>query len=234
MLIDKIKEKLIKENEVNLKKKIVLPESSDIRVLKAGIMAANENIVNIIFIGNKKETINNIVSNNIVNEDELNKLLLKGDLEIIEPKEIYNGVNFAQKLYEIRNGKISLEEAKKLVLDEVYFGMIFVKLGNADGLVSGAIHSTADTLRPALQIIKMKENVKIVSTFFLMEVLNSNLNNDIYIFSDCALVENPSSIELAEIAKMSKQSFENIVGKEAYVAMLSYSSRRKCEIWNGR
>ena len=129
--------------------------------------------------------------------------------------------------FEIRKSLASgdKEKAKELLLNEIYLGMMIVKQGDADGLVSGAYHSTADTLRPALQILKTAPNTKLVSSFFVMIVPNCSYGeNGIFVFSDCGLVEKPNAEELAEIAKSSSKSFEQLIGKPAKVAMLSYST----------
>ena len=120
---------------------------------------------------------------------------------------------------------MTLEQAKELLLNETYLGMMIVKQGYADGLVSGACHSTADTLRPALQILKTAPNTKLVSSFFIMVVPNCIYGeNGVFVFSDCGLVKNPNSDELSEIAIASSKSFEQLVGAPAKVAMLSYST----------
>ena len=120
---------------------------------------------------------------------------------------------------------MTLEKAKETVLNEVYFGMMMVKSGDADGLVSGACHSTADTLRPALQILKTAPNTKLVSAFFLMVVPNCKYGEDgVFIFGDSGLNENPDPEQLSEIAISSSKSFKQLTGKEPKVAMLSYST----------
>ena len=118
------------------------------------------------------------------------------------------------------------EQADELVYDEVYYGMMMVKKEEADGLISGAIHSTADTLRPALQILKTAPGTKLVSAFFLMVVPNCEFGEDgVFVFGDCGLNLNPTAEELVEIAKSSNDSFERLTGKKAKVAMLSYSTK---------
>lgn len=119
------------------------------------------------------------------------------------------------------------EKAKELTLDPVYFGMLMLKdeESEADGLVSGAVHSTADTLRPALQILKTAPNTKLVSAFFVMAVPNCEYGeNGTFIFGDAGLNANPTAEELSEIAISSSKSFEQLVSKEPKVAMLSYST----------
>lgn len=117
------------------------------------------------------------------------------------------------------------EKAKETLKDETYYGMMMVKLGLADGLVSGACHSTSNTLRPALQILKTAPGTKLVSAFFIMCVPNCEYGEDgTFVFSDSGLNEYPDAESLAEIAISSSKSFEQLVGAEPKVAMLSYST----------
>lgn len=206
----------IKERARQNKKTIVLPETEDIRVLKAAIQAEKEEIANIVLVG-FKENAEKVAKQNNIDLSKVNfvDILASGKAE-----------QYAEKLYELRKHKgMSIEEAKEKVLDPVYFGMMMLKCDEADGLVSGAAHSTADTLRPALQIIKTKDGEKIVSAFFLMEVPNCEYGEKgIFIFADSGLNENPTPEQLAEIAHSSSISFEKLVGKESKIGMLSYST----------
>ena len=198
-------------------KKIVLPEAKDLRTLKATQIALKENYAKIVLIGNE-EYLKEIAKEN--NLDISNA-------EIIDPLKSEKSKIYAEKLYELRKEKgMTLEKAEELVKDEVYFGMMMVKLEEADGLVSGAIHSTSDTLRPALQILKTAPDTKLVSAFFLMVVPNCEYGeNGVFVFGDCGLNQNPTAEELVEIAHSSSKSFEQLVGKEPKVAMLSYSTK---------
>ena len=209
--IDSIKEKAKKEN-----KSIVLPESNDIRVLKGAEKAIKENYANIVLVGD---------------ENEIQKLAKDNDIDIskakiVNPRTSEKYEEYANLFYELRKNKgMTLEKAKETVLNEVYFGMMMVKSGDADGLVSGACHSTADTLRPALQILKTAPNTKLVSAFFLMVVPNCKYGEDgVFIFGDSGLNENPDPEQLSEIAISSSKSFKQLTGKEPKVAMLSYST----------
>ena len=197
-------------------KKIVLPEASDIRIVKAASIALAEEYADVILLGNK-ESIQKMAEDNGL---DISKAT------IIDPKQADNHKKYAEELYELRKVKgMTLEQAEELVNDEVYYGMMMVKLNEADGLVSGAIHSTSDTLRPALQILKTAPGTKLVSAFFLMVVPNCEFGEDgVFVFGDCGLNENPDAESLAEIAHSSSESFEALVGKEAKVAMLSYST----------
>ena len=209
--IDEIKNRARKDI-----KTIVLPEANDIRTLEAADMVLKENYANIILIGNKEDIAIKANSHN---------LNIKR-AEIIDPKNCPNKDEYANKLYEFRKEKgMTLEKARELILDPVYFGMMMVKLDKADGLVSGACHSTADTLRPALQILKTVPGTKLVSAFFVMCVPNCEYGeNGTFVFADSGLNANPTADELSEIAISSSKSFESLTGRKAEVAMLSYST----------
>ena len=199
-------------------KTIVLPEAEDIRTLKATQIALKEKYANIVLIGNE-ETIKQKAQENNIN--------IVG-ATIINPQTSENYEKYAQLLYELRKNKgMTIEQAKELVLNPVYFGMLMVKdeETKADGLVSGAVHSTADTLRPALQILKTAPDTKLVSAFFVMVVPDCEYGeNGTFIFGDAGLNENPNPDQLSEIAISSSKSFTQLVQKEPKVAMLSYSS----------
>ena len=196
-------------------KTIVLPEGNDIRVLKGGVQAIDEGYAKVIFVGNEEEILNLAKENNI---DE-------SKLQIVDPSKSSKTAEYANTLFELRKAKgMTEDQAKELVLDPVYYGMMMLKVGEVDGLISGAAHSTSDTLRPALQIIKTAPDTKIVSAFFVM-VTNTEFGEDgVLVFGDCGLNENPDSEGLSEIAKSSADSFEAFTGKKAKVAMLSYST----------
>ena len=198
------------------KKTIVLPETMDKRVLEATEKILNEGIANIILIGKKDEILEN------------SKGLDISQATIIDPFTSSMTEDLIQELVEIRKNKgLTYDEARKLMLsDYAYFACMLVKTGHADGVVSGACHSTANTLRPALQIIKTKPGTMLVSAFFLMIVPNCQYgDNGVFIFADSGLVQNPSSEELAAIAASSADSFELLVGDEPIVAMLSHSTK---------
>ena len=197
-------------------KTIILPESEDKRVLEAASKAIAENFANIILIGNEQEVNQKAKENNI----DVSKA------KIIDPKASEKFDEYVNAFYELRKSKgITIENAKKTLLEPIYFGMMMVKQGHADGLVSGACHSTANTLRPALQILKTAPETKLVSAFFVMVVPNCEYGeNGLFVFGDCGLVENPTAEELSEIAISSGKSFKQLSGKEPKVAMLSYST----------
>ena len=207
----------IKENAKSLNKTIILPESTDIRTLKAASMTTKEGFASIILIGSN---------------DDINKLARENDLnldgvKIIEPNTFSDTEKLINGFYELRKNKgMTLEQAKDIIMNNnLYFGNMLVKLGYADGLVAGAINSSADVLRASLQILKTDKNSKIVSSFFLIDVPNCEYGEDgVFIFSDCGMIPDPTSEELVEIAKSSAMSFEQLVGKTPKVAMLSYST----------
>ena len=197
-------------------KTIVLPEATDKRVIEAASIALKEEYANVILLGD---------------ENKIKKIAEENGFDIskasiINPKTSDKQKEYANTLYELRKNKgMTLEKAEELILDEVYFGMMMVKKDEADGLVSGAIHSTSDTLRPALQILKTAPNTKLVSAFFVMVVPNCEYGEEgTFVFGDCGLNENPDSESLAEIAKSSSDSFEQLVRKQAKIGMLSYST----------
>ena len=209
--IDDIKSRAKKEI-----KTIVLPEAEDLRTLQAVDMIAKDEFCKIVLVGNIEET------NKMADENGLDI----SKAEIIDPikSEFYN--EFVQSFYELRKHKgMTEEEASKLMKTPVFFGMMMIKQGKADGLVSGACHSTADTLRPALQILKTAPGTKLVSSFCVLDVPNCEYGeNGVLVFADCGLNQKPNEEELSEIAISTAKSYKQIIGKEPRVAMLSYST----------
>ncbi len=209
--IDSIK-KRAKENL----KTIVLPESMDRRVLEAAVKAMKEEIAKIIIIGSEDDMI------------ESAKGLDLSEAIIRDPKTNELTYILIDELVKLRREKgMTREEAENLILnDYMYYACMLVKLGYADGVVSGACHSSANTLRPALQIIKTNKEVPLVSAFFLMVVPNCEYGeHGTFIFADSGLVQNPNSEELAAIAESSAKSFKELVGAEPIVALLSHSTK---------
>ena len=205
----------IKERARLNKKTIVLPESMDRRVLEAAETVVKEDIANVVLIG-REEDINN-----------LSEGLDLSKITIINPLTSELTQELITTLYELRKEKgMTLEEAERLLKEDyMYYACMLVKTKRADGVVSGACHSTSNTLRPALQIIKTKPGVKLVSAFFLMVVPNCEYGeNGTFIFADSGLEQNPDSEKLAAIAASSADSFKLLVEKEPIVAMLSHST----------
>ena len=206
----------IKERAKQDKKRIVLPESMDRRTLEAAATILKEDIAEIIIIGTPEEIEKNVSGLDI------------SKATIINPFTYEKTEEYINLFVELRKSKgLTYEEAKKTALsDYMYYACLMVKAGDADGVVSGACHSTANTLRPSLQIIKTKPGVKLVSAFFLMVVPDCEYGaNGTFIFADSGLEQNPDPEKLAAIAACSAESFELLVEKEAIVAMLSHSTK---------
>ncbi|MCI5789429.1 MAG: phosphate acetyltransferase [Tenericutes bacterium] len=206
----------IKERAKKDKKKIVLPEGMDKRTYEAAVMARDEEIADVIVIASEDEVLANAEGMDL------------SGITVINPRKENYTDELIDKLVEIRKNKgLTREEAKDLLLnDYMYYACMLVKTGRADGVVSGACHSTSNTLRPALQIIKTKPDVELVSAFFLMVVPDCEYGeNGTFIFADSGLEQNPDPSRLAAIAGSSAESFKLLVDKEPLVAMLSHSTK---------
>jgi len=199
-------------------KTIVLPESLDPRTLKATQQVLAEGLAKVILIGNKtaieaaaKESAADI-----------------SGATIIDPAS-YNELNtLIAKFYELRKDKGLTEEQAGKFLNEnpLYLGCMLVKDDKADGMVAGAVYSTPDVLRPAMQIIKTAPGVSMVSSFFVMVVPSCEYgSNGVFLFSDCGLVQNPDAAQLATIAESSAKSYKSLMGEEPVVALLSHSTK---------
>lgn len=190
-------------------RKIVFPEGLDERILQAASRLAKEEIVQPVLIGLKEKM-----------EQKAKDLNLSlASVEIIDPSTYGEFEQMVQAFVERRKGKATEEDARNILLDENYFGTMLVYMGKADGLVSGAAHSTADTVRPALQIIKTKEGVKKTSGVFIMV-----REDEKYVFADCAINISPDSNDLAEIAITSAETAK-LFDIDPRVAMLSFSTK---------
>ncbi|HDZ04342.1 hypothetical protein LCGC14_0206060 [marine sediment metagenome] len=193
------------------KKHIVLPEGLDERILLATKKLIDADAVSITLLGNKEQIISKI--------KELDIDLNINDINIIDPTASDHFLDYATTLFELRKHKnVNLAMAKDLMEDVSYYGTMMVYKGHADGMVSGAIHTTQHTIRPALQFIKTKPGVSIVSSIFFM-----CLPNRVTVFGDCAINPNPNSEQLSEIA-ISSAATSAAFGIEPKIAMLSYSS----------
>lgn len=190
-------------------KTIVLPEGEDVRVLEAAVRLQEEGIVTPMLLGNEEAV------RNAANEGGYNI----SEIELIDPETAPYFDELVEKFVERRGGKATVEQAKEQLKDVNYFGTMLIYTGRVDGLVSGAAHSTADTVRPALQIIKTKPGVSKTSGSFIMIKGDERL-----IFADCAITVNPSAQELAEIAVESTKTAQAF-GIEPRVAMLSFSTK---------
>ncbi|QEH69490.1 phosphate acetyltransferase [Cellulosilyticum sp. ST5] len=205
----------IKARAKSDKKTIVLPETSDIRTLKAAHQVLAEGIADVILIGDETA---------ITNKAE--GLDLTG-ATIINPETFEQMDAYITELVKLREKKgMTTEKASQLLhRDPLFLGVMMVKQGMADGMVAGAIHATADVLRPSLQILKTAPGTKLVSAFFVMVVPDCEYgSNGTFIFSDAGLNQNPSAEELAAIAQSSAKSFAQLVGEEPVVGMLSHST----------
>ncbi len=207
---------LLKERAKQSIKTIVLPEGEEIRSLKAAGMALDEGYAKIVLLGNV-EKINAMAKSEGI---DITKA------EIIDPEVSDKNTEYANAFYEMRKNKgVTPEEAVKTVKNPLYYGVMMVKSGDADGMVAGAVSSTANVLRPALQILKTAPGTKLVSAFFIMNVPNCDMGEKgTFIFADCGLNQNPNADEVSEIAISSADSFKKLIGAEPTVAMLSYST----------
>ncbi len=201
-----------------LGKRIVLPEGTEPRTVQAAARVSCEGIAKPVLLGDP---------------DQIRAAAEKAGADIrgialADPARSPEASGYAELLYELRREKgLTPEEARRLTLDPMYFGMLMVRQGDADGLVSGAVHSTGDMLRPALQIIKTRPGIRIVSSSFLMNCPNPALGeNGLLIYADCVVVPNPTAEELAQIAVSAADTARVLCGiEEPRVAMLSFSTK---------
>lgn len=205
----------ISERAKKLNKTIALPETTDIRTLQAAAKCLERGVANIVLIG-----------------DEANIKALAGNLDlskakIVNPETYEKKDEYIQAFYELRKHKgVTLESAAEIMKDYVYFAVMAAKLGEVDGVVSGAIHSSSDTLRPAVQIVKTAPGAALASAFFIIAVPDCEYGSDgTFLFADSGMVEMPNPEEVANIAVISAKTFELLVQDVPKVAMLSYSTK---------
>ncbi len=210
-IIDEIKAKAKAD-----KKTIVLPESMDKRTFEAAVKITKEGIANVVLIGTPEEIAKNGEGFDLTG------------ITVVDPYNDANKQKYIDKFVELRGSKgVTAESAKEqMEKDYMYYACLMCKCGDADGVVSGACHSTGNTIRPALQLLKTKPGIKSVSGFFLMETDAKEYGeNGTFVFADCAVNVDFDSEKLAEIAALSAESFKSFVGAEPKVAMLSYSTK---------
>lgn len=193
------------------KKHIVLPEGQDHRILKAAEQLLNNDIVRLTLLGNEEDINNQIARLGLNFEGK--------DITILTPNKSKHFTSYVREFYELRKHKgATLEVAADMMSDVSYFGTMMVHKGDADGMVSGAAHTTQHTIRPALQFVKTKPGVSVVSSVFFM-----CLDDRVLVYGDCAINPNPTADQLAEIAMSSAQTSKSF-GVHPKIAMLSYSS----------
>jgi len=205
-LLNEIQEKASKRL-----KTIVLPESHDERVLKAAEILTKKGIVKVITLGNEEK----------IREDAARLSVDLQGVRIIDPERSESASDFANIFFNLRKHKgVTIEDARKIIKRDLFFGAMMVREGMADGSVAGSTASTGDVLKAAFQCVGMPEGISIVSSFFLMI-----FPEQVYSFADCAVVPHPDAAQLADIAISTADNHKKLTGEEPYIAMLSFSTK---------
>ena len=207
----------VKQKARQNRKTIVLPESFEQRNLIAAATILEEEIAQVVLIGNREAVLAKSAEYGVDVSDAV----------FVDPQGYDRMDKLVDKLTDLRKDKgMTRDDAAKLLQENaLYLGVMLVKEGIADGMVAGALNATADVMRPCLQILKTAPGTKLVSSFFVMCVPDCTFGEEgVFVFSDCGLVQNPNAEELAAIAQSSADSFKGLVGREPVVAMLSHST----------
>jgi len=206
----------IKDKARRNPRRIVLAEGTEPRTVKAATIIAREKLAQVILVGDRTR----------IDAAAKDQGVDASAVPSVDPETAGNFGDYAAAYYEARKAKgMTPEEARKIMKDSVFYGTMMVHKGEADGLVSGALHTTADTIRPALQFIKTKPGISIVSSSFVMIVPDCEYgDNGMFIFADCAVMPNPTDAELAQIAIASAETARVLCGMDPKVAMLSFST----------
>ena len=200
-------------------KRIVLPEGTEERNLKAADMIIADGLAKIILLGNPEEVNAKAKALGLANI---------GNATIIDPTDNTNIDKYAPLFFELRKSKgISMDDARRYTANELYFGCLMVKAGDADGMVSGALHTTGDVLRAAFQVIKTRPGINTVSGAFIMLLPEDSPygENGLMVFADCAVVPDPDAAQLAQIAVCTAETAREIAGIDPHVAILSFSTK---------